>query len=125
MVAERLDIAYEVDGLELIGRLALPDGSDRRPAVLIAHEGNGLDDHQKARPDRFADLGYVAFALDYYGGGRPLDDRAQINERLDRFSNDPPYARRMAAAGLAVLLDQTRTDPARVAAVGYCFGGSL
>jgi dienelactone hydrolase len=125
MVTERRDIAYEVDGLEMIGRLVLPDGSDPRPAVLIAHEGNGLDEFQKTRADRFADLGYVTFALDYHGGGRPLVDRARINERLDRLSNDPPYARRLAAAGLAVLVDQSRSDPARVAAVGYCFGGSL
>jgi dienelactone hydrolase len=125
MVTERRDIAYEVEGLEMIGRLALPDGSDRRPAVLIAHEGNGLDDFQKTRADRFAELGYVALALDYHGGGRPLTDRSRINERLDRLSNDPSYARRVAAAGLAVLLDQPRSDPARVAAVGYCFGGSL
>ena len=109
----------------MIGRLALPDGSDRRPAVLIAHEGNGLDEFQKTRADRFAELGYVAFALDYHGGGRPLTDRVRINERLDRLSNDPPFARRVAAAGLAVLLDQSRSDPARVVAVGYCFGGSL
>jgi len=125
MVSERRDIAYEVDGSAMIGRLALPDGSDRRPAVLIAHEGNGLDEFQKTRADRFAELGYVAFALDYHGGGRPLTDRVRINERLDRLSNDPPFARRVAAAGLAVLLDQSRSDPARVVAVGYCFGGSL
>jgi len=124
-VSERRDIAYEVDGSAMIGRLALPDGSDRRPAVLIAHEGNGLDEFQKTRADRFAELGYVAFALDYHGGGRPLTDRVRINERLDRLSNDPPFARRVAAAGLAVLLDQSRSDPARVVAVGYCFGGSL
>jgi dienelactone hydrolase len=125
VAARRSDIAYEVAGSTMVGRLSLPDGEDRRPGVLIAHEGNGLDDHQKARADRFAELGYVAFALDYYGGGRPLDDRAQINERLTRLSNDPAYARAIAAAGLDVLLGQSRVDPARVAAVGYCFGGSL
>ena len=109
----------------MIGRLALPSGSGRRPGVLVAHEGNGLDDHQKERADRFADLGYVAFALDYYGAGRPLEDRSEINERLDRLSGDPAYARRVAAAGLDVLVAQPRTDPDRLAAVGYCYGGSL
>jgi dienelactone hydrolase len=119
------DISYDVDGSTMIGRLALPEGDAVRPAVLIAHEGNGLDDFQKTRPERFAALGYVAFALDYYGGGRPLDDRAEINARLTTLYDNPDRTRQIAAAGLDVLLAQPRTDRDKVAAVGYCFGGTL
>jgi dienelactone hydrolase len=61
----RSDVAYEVDGTQMIGRLALPEGPAPRAGVLIAHEGYGLDDVQKTRADRFAELGYIAFALDY------------------------------------------------------------
>jgi len=119
------DIAYDVAGMTMVGRLALPDGDDQRPGVLIAHEGNGLDDNQKARAQRYADLGYVAFALDYYGGGRPLEDRSAINDRLDRLSGEPALTREIVTAGLDVLLAQPRVDGSRVAAVGYCYGGSL
>src|SRR3954449_12565370 len=120
------DIAYEADGTTFVGRLALPDGGeDVRPGVLIAHEGNGLDEWQKTKAQRFADLGYVAFALDYHGGGQPLPDRAAINERLTGLYADPDRLRTIATAGLDVLLAQPQVDPARVAAVGYCFGGSL
>jgi len=75
------DIEYAGDGSTMIGRLALPEGDDQRPAVLIAHEGGGLDDYQKGRAERFAELGYVTFALDYHGGGRPLADEDQIMAR--------------------------------------------
>jgi dienelactone hydrolase len=119
------DITYEADGTTMIGRLALPDGEGQRPGVLIAHEGNGLDDYQKQRSERFAALGYVAFALDYYGGGKPLDDRAQITERLTTFTEHPERARNVATAGLDILLAQPRVDHAKIAAVGYCFGGAL
>jgi dienelactone hydrolase len=119
------DIAYDVDGTTMIGRLALPDGDDKRPGVLIAHEGNGLDDFQKQKAERFAALGYVAFALDYYGGGKPLEDRAQINKRLTTYMEQPERARSVATAGLDVLLAQPRVDHTKVAAVGYCFGGAL
>jgi dienelactone hydrolase len=122
---ETRDIEYEVDGTTMVGRLALPEGDGRRPAVLIAHEGNGLDDYQKQRAEQFAALGYVAFALDYYGGGEPLVDRDEINTRLTRLWNDATLARAVAGAGLAVLLDEPRADASRVAAVGYCFGGAL
>jgi dienelactone hydrolase len=109
----------------MVGRLALPEGEGTRPGVLIAHEGNGLDDFQKQRAERFAELGYVAFALDYYGGGKPLQDRAEINERLTVLSGQPETARSIATAGLDVLLAQPRVDRTKIAAVGYCFGGAL
>jgi dienelactone hydrolase len=119
------DIAYDVEGSTMIGRLALPEGEGTRPAILIAHEGNGLDDYQKSRPERFAELGYVAFALDYHGGGIPLQNRDEINARLTLLYDNPQRARAIAAAGLDVLLAQPRADPSRVAAIGYCFGGTL
>jgi dienelactone hydrolase len=119
------DIEYEVGGSTMVGRLAVPEGAGSRPGILIAHEGNGLDDFQKERASRFAELGYVAFALDYYGGGHALEDRAEINARLDVLIENPDRARAVARAGLEVLLAQPTVDPARLAAVGYCFGGTL
>jgi dienelactone hydrolase len=119
------DIEYVVDGVTMVGRLALPEGAGRQPAILIAHEGNGLDDYQKRRADRFAALGCAAFALDYWGGGKPLDDRDDMMARIAALRASPERTRALAAAGLDVLLAEPRTDPSRVAAVGYCFGGTL
>jgi dienelactone hydrolase len=124
-VVTTTDIAYDVEGTTMIGRLAVPDDSGPRPGVLIAHEGNGLDDFQKDRAQRFAELGYIAFALDYYGGGQPLEDRDEINARLGVYFDDPIRARRVAVAGLDVLVAQPSVDHDRVGAVGYCFGGTL
>ncbi|ORW85284.1 dienelactone hydrolase [Mycobacterium sp. IEC1808] len=119
------DIEYQADGRTMIGRLAVPDGDGPCPAVLIAHEGPGLDDHQRRRADRLAELGYVAFALDYQGGGVSMTDRTAMMARLDDLWHDPERTRALAREGLTVLLDQPRTDPKKVAAIGYCFGGHL
>jgi dienelactone hydrolase len=119
------DIDYAGDGSTMIGRLALPEGDDQRPAVLIAHEGGGLDDYQKSRAERFAELGCVAFALDYHGGGKPLADENAIMARCQALWNEPDRIRALAGAGLEVLLSESRADASRVAAVGYCFGGAI
>src|SRR3954469_13685261 len=109
----------------MIGRLALPDGDDVRPAVLIAHEGPGLDEYQKERAGQFAELGYVAFALDYHGGGNVLADAEEMMRRLGALGGDPDRVRALGRAGLDVLLGEPRADVSKVAAVGYCFGGTM
>jgi dienelactone hydrolase len=120
------DIAYEVDGIEMIGFLAYDDNvASARPAVLLSHEGPGLDEHVKGRAVRLAALGYCAFALDYHGGGVPIVDMDKMFERLNALMSDPAATRRRGLAGLDVLLSQPQADPERVAAIGYCFGGTV
>jgi dienelactone hydrolase len=45
--------------------------------------------------------------------------------RLGEFREDPQRARAIATAGLDVLRGEARTDADRLAAIGYCFGGTL
>jgi len=125
MVTTR-DISYEADGRPMIGMLAVPDGDGQRPGVLVCHEGPGLDDHARGRAERLAgELGYVAFALDYHGDGKPLGDREQMMARIGEFRADPLRARAVGLAGLNVLCAEPRTDRDKLAAIGYCFGGTL
>src|SRR5580692_11035247 len=106
-MATTRDISYEADDRTMIGTLAVPDGDGQRPGVLVCHEGPGLDDHARGRAVRLADeLGYVAFALDYHGGGEPMADRGQMMARLGELREDPPRARAIATAGLDVLRDE-------------------
>jgi dienelactone hydrolase len=125
-MATTRDISYEADDRTMIGTLAVPDGDGQRPGVLVCHEGPGLDDHARGRATRLADeLGYVAFALDYHGGGKPIEDRTQMMERIGGFYGDPLRVRDIGMAGLEILLQEPRTDPQRLAAIGYCFGGTM
>lgn len=124
MVTSR-EIEYEADGgTVMVGHLAVPEGEGVRPAVLVAHEAPGLDDVHRQRADRLADLGYVAFALDCHGGGEWVHD-APRQERVAAIMGDPDRARTIGGAGLDVLLADPHVDPARVAAIGYCFGGKV
>ncbi|MBI4883858.1 MAG: dienelactone hydrolase family protein [Actinobacteria bacterium] len=119
------DIEYFIEGVRYLGHLAVPDGTDARPAVLVCHEGPGLTGHPKARARRLADeLGYLAFALDYYGDGvpPPIDEMPAL---LGALRDDPTTTRQRAFAGLDVLLAHPRADRGRVGVIGYCFGGTM
>ena len=78
MTTTTTSISYDFDGTTMIGHLATPDGAGPHPAVLIAHEGPGLDVHARTKANRLADAGYVAFALDYHGGGQRLPDMGAV-----------------------------------------------
>jgi dienelactone hydrolase len=121
-------VVYLVDGVTMVGYLSVdPEHTRfgaRRPGVLLAHEGGGQDDNVRARADRLAASGYVAFALDYFGGARqPAFAEAQA--RLGELLDDVDACRRLARAGLDVLVEHPSTDAGRLAAIGFCFGGFL
>lgn len=119
-------ISYDVAGTQYIGYLAFdPARTGKRPGVLVCHEGYGLHDEVKVRCRRLAELGYVAFAADYIGGGTVLSEMADMMARLQALRTDLDHTRVLARAALDVLLARPEVDPARVAATGYCFGGTF
>ncbi|MFJ9776744.1 dienelactone hydrolase family protein [Kitasatospora sp. NPDC101157] len=117
-------VEYPADGLTMVGHLALPAGTGRRPAVLIGPEGTGLNDFQRRRADALAELGYTALAFDLHGG-RWFTDPQDMLERCLPLLADPDRLRGIGHAALDVLRAQPRTDPGRIAAIGYGTGGAV
>ncbi len=117
-------VEYPADGLTMTGHLALPAGTGRRPAVLIGPEGMGLGPVERRRAEALAELGYVALAFDLHGG-RYLGDPGEMLARCMPLLADPDRMRDVGRAALDVLRAEPRTDPARVAAIGYGTGGAV
>ncbi|MGO4298643.1 dienelactone hydrolase family protein [Leifsonia sp. RAF41] len=123
-VIEAETVAYEHEGLPLEGYLARDAQADeRRPAVLILHDWYGVADNVRMRAQMLARSGYVAFAADLYGAGvRPTGDAAPAE--AGKYYRDLQLLRARAAAGFSWLQQQPSVDPARLAVIGYCFGGT-
>ncbi len=117
-------VAYEHEGVQLEGWLAYDDTvTTPRPGVLVVHEWWGLNDYVRHRAEQLAGLGYVAFALDMYGRGVLTRDPAEAGKLAGQFYGKPLMAAR-AQAGLEQLLATGLVNPGKVAAIGYCFGGT-
>jgi len=120
-------VAYEHAGVKLEGFLAYDDEkiSAAKPGagVLVVPEWWGLTAYPKGRAEKLAKLGYVAFAVDMYGTGVVTEDPKKAGELASQFYGQPLMAQR-AQAGLDQLLATGLVDAKRVAAIGYCFGGS-
>jgi dienelactone hydrolase len=118
-------ISYTAGSVEAKGYLAWDDSiSGPRPGVLVVHEWWGLNDYARNRADELARLGYVAFACDMYGEGKVTEHPSEAGEFASKVRANEPEWRNRAIAALNVLTKQPECDPSRVAAMGYCFGGS-
>ncbi|MBW2430374.1 MAG: dienelactone hydrolase family protein [Desulfobacterales bacterium] len=118
------NVEYKHEDIVLEGYLAYDDtAKGKRPGVLVVHEWWGLNDYVRMRVDKLAKLGYVAFALDMYGKGIWTDQASKAQE-LSGHLRGKPIMRQRARAGLEILRKNERVDPTKIAAIGYCFGGT-
>ena len=117
-------VDYEHDGTELEGFHAYDDAVEgRRPGVLIVHQWTGLTDYERSRARLLAGMGYNVFALDIYGKGiRPQPPES--GKHAGKYKGDRDLFRGRLMAGLEVLRSDERTASGKIAAIGYCFGGT-
>lgn len=116
-------LTYSAGDTTFQGYLADPEGSGRRPGVLIVHEAPGLNDHPKRRARMIAELGYVALAVDMYGGGRIAQKPEDSMNLMGALREDNDKLRRHVRAGYDALIARPNVDAKRIGAMGYCFGG--
>ncbi len=118
-------VEYTQDGTVMQGFMAFDDAAPgKRPGVLVVHEWWGLNDFAKEIAEKLAGLGYVALAADIYGNGRIANDREEAGKLAGALRGNPPVLRARAQAALKALADNPRMDPNRLAAIGFCFGGT-
>jgi len=119
-------ITYSDAGVTLKGFLAYNDTiTGKRPGVLVMPEAFGLGKNAKARAQQLADLGYVALGGDPFGDGREFTNLQDAMKVAGALMADPTKFRARARAGLDKLASLPQVDPNRLAAIGYCMGGTF
>ncbi len=121
------DISFSLpDGSTGHGRLVLPEVSGPLPGVLVLHEIMGLNDDMERIAGRFADSGYAALAVNFFGSGmRALCILRAIAElkHPERAKAGGPLE--ILAGARAFLAAHERVDEGRIGAVGFCMGGGF
>ena len=120
------EVEYRQGTTVLKGFIAWDDAvAGKRPGVLVVHEWWGLNDHARNQARRLAEAGYVGFALDMYGAGKVTTHPQEAQAFATEATRDPDVVAARFNAALDLLKRDPRVDPARIAAIGYCFGGGV
>jgi dienelactone hydrolase len=125
MAMKTADIEYQDGDLTCRGFVAYDDTvSGKRPGVLVVHEAFGLGEHAMTKAKKLAELGYVAFAADMFGGRIAPRDFDHAIALITDLLSDPAKLLARAGAALDVLRGMPETDAGKLGAIGFCFGGS-
>ena len=119
------DIDYAADGATMRGFLSFNEQAGPRPGVLVFHEGLGLGDFAMEKARQLAVLGYVAFAADMFGERRQARNLQEVATVVGGLRAEPERLRARALAALATLAALPQVDRTKLAAIGFCFGGSV
>lgn len=120
------EVTYNTEETAMIGYLAYDENQEgKRPGIIVVHEWWGHNDYVRERADMLAEMGYTALAVDMYGDGKQAahpDDAGKFSGMV--MSNIDEAQARFEAA-LKILQSHETVDTSSLAAIGYCFGGSV
>ncbi len=95
-----------------------------RPGIVLFPDARGIGEHAIEVARRLALMGLIVLVADLYGNGEHARDMTQALDLMTGLRSDLTRWRGRAQAALDALSREDLVDPARLAAIGYCFGGT-
>lgn len=119
-------VEYE-DGIKSFNSIMAYDSANagKKPIVLIIPEWWGVTDYVKDRAKQIAELGYFALVVDMYGGGKVLNNPKDAGKEAMKYYKNPQLAQERFDNALSIAKTYPQADTTKIAAIGYCFGGSM
>lgn len=121
------EVTYtSADGTTLKGYVAYNENQKgKRPAIIVVPEWWGNNEYSRMRARKLAELGYIAIAADIYGDGKLADNPAEAQALATPFYKDPQLGKGRIEAAEKKIKSYPETNKDEIAAIGYCFGGSM
>ena len=120
------EVTYSTDSTAMKGYIAFNKNADTtNPGVIVVHEWWGHNEYSRKRADMLAELGYTALAIDMYGEGKQAAHPSDAGKFAMMVMGNTELAEARFDAAMQVLKSHPTVNPDEIAAIGYCFGGSV
>lgn len=120
------EVSYSTDSTTMNGYIAYDkNATEKKPGIIVVHEWWGHNEYTRERADMLAELGYVALAIDMYGDGKQAAHPEDAGKFSGQVMSNIDEAKSRFEKALATLKANPTVDTEQIAAVGYCFGGSV
>ena len=123
LYAQNLKQVVYKDGSQKLNGLITESSKKSQPGVLILPAWKGIDNEAKQAALDLAKQGYVAFIADIYGEGNIPTDNATAAKIATQYKTDYVDCQKRINLALQELI-KAGVDPAKIAVIGYCFGGT-
>lgn len=120
-------VGYQVEGESYQGMLVYDDSvTEPRPGLLMVPNWMGVTGNAANKAYRAAGNDYVVFIADMYGKDIRPADAAEAGAAAGAVKGDRALMRKRVNAALEVFRSEAGEllDPARMGAIGFCFGGT-
>lgn len=118
------EVTYGSDTTKLNGYVVFDENKQgKRPVVLVVHEWWGVNDYVRSRAKQLAEMGYLAMAVDMFGGAATASNPEEAQKLATPFYMNPALTKTRLDAAMAKIKEYSQADTSNIAAIGYCFGG--
>ena len=120
------EVTYSDGNTVLKGYIAYNENQQgKRPAIIVVPEWWGCSEYVRMRARMLAELGYIAIAVDMYGDGKIANNPGDAQAFAGPFYKDPSLGKSRLEAAVKRISSYPQADVNNLAAIGYCFGGSM
>lgn len=120
------EVLYSTDSTEMRGYLVYDANiAEPKPGILVVHEWWGHNEHSRNQARKLAEMGYVALAVDMYGNGKQAMHPKDAGKFAGMVMGNLDDAKERFMAAYEILQSNENTDPEKMGAIGFCFGGSV
>lgn len=120
------EVSYATDSTEMKGYIVYDKNIvGKRPGIIVVHEWWGHNEYTRKRADMLAELGYTALAIDMYGDGKQAEHPDDAGKFMNQVISNMDEAKARFMKAMETLKNHPTVSKENIAAIGYCFGGSV
>jgi len=121
-----IEVSYATDSTEMKGYIVYDESIEgKRPGILVVHEWWGHNEYTRERAKMLAELGYTALAIDMYGDGKQAEHPEDAGKFMNQVMSNMDEAKARFMKAMETLQNHPSVNADKIAAIGYCFGGSV